>query len=342
MAFMRFDSCGFALALGLMNTMAGCSSAGKPPATAASSGQTTYAIGFADELGSATKAISDAQAKEKQLAAGFAAHVDELKKPDWDKVQSVVTDSDEVGKSADFADAQGEAVAVKGFWDSEKNEISSRVNGNAQQAMKQAGCSADTAGPISYALNEAIGKQLQKKLRSKNEASVVIERYKTSLGPQNVASLEKLADEISEASYDVHILMVTQRNRLLRLVADKDDVKKTLDRFIQEETSFQTEPGRTEQEKKASQDRVTAANKNKADLDKAAQQAEALSKEMDKSIDTATKDYDDAIKNLKAKISEKKKGDPQVASAPPPSTKAAAPLKPAEASTTTDSSASKP
>jgi hypothetical protein len=302
------------LVLGL--TVVGCSSAGKPPATATSSGQTAYAIGYADELSAATKAISDAQAKEKQLAAGFAAHVDELKKPDWDKVQTVISDSDEAGRSADFADAQGEAVAVKGFWDSEKNEITARVNGNAQHTMKQAGCSADTAGPISYALNEAINKQLQKKLRSKNEAFVVIERYKTSLGPQNVTSLEKLADEISEASYDVHVLMVTQRNRLQRLVSDKDDVKKTLDRFIQDETSFQAEPGRTEPEKKVSQDRIAAANKNKADLDKAAQQAETVSKEMEKSIDAATKDYEDAIKNLKAKVSEKKKGEPQVASAP--------------------------
>jgi hypothetical protein len=285
----------------------GCSSAGKPPVTATSSGQTAYAIGYGEELASATKAVADAQAKEKQLTAGFAARIDELKKPDWDKVQTVIANSDEAGKSADFADAQGEAGAVKGFWDSEKGDITARVNGNAQQAIKQAGCSADTAGSISYALNDAINKQLQKKLRSKNEAFVVIERYKTSLGPQNVATLEKLADEISEASYDVHVLMATQRNRLQRLVADKNDVKKTLDRFIEEETAFQNEPGRTDAEKKASQDRVTAANKHKAELDKVAEQAEAVSKEMDKAIDAATKDYEEALKNLKAKVSEKKK-----------------------------------
>lgn len=125
--------------LGLLVTIAGCSSAGKPPATAASAGSTAYAIGYADELSGATKAINDAQAKEKQLSAGFAAHVDELKKPDWDRVQTIIGHSDEAGKSTDFADAQGEAVAVKGFWDSEKNEITGRVNGNAQQEMKKAG-----------------------------------------------------------------------------------------------------------------------------------------------------------------------------------------------------------
>ncbi len=295
----------------------GCSSAGKPPVTAASGDQTAYAIGYSDEIASATKAIADVQAKEKQLTAGFAAHLDELRRPDWDKVQTVIVDSDEAGKSADFADAQGEAVAVKSFWDSEKNEITARVNGNAQHTMKQAGCTADTSGSISYALNEAISKQLQKKLRSKNEAFVVLDRYKTSLGPQNVASLEKLADEISEASYDVHVLMVLQRNRLQRLVADKNDVKKTLDRFIQDEQAFQAEPGRTDAEKRASQDRIAAANKNKAELDKQAEQAEAMSKEMDKAIDAATKDYEKAIDDLKAKVAEKKKNEPQAVSAAP-------------------------
>lgn len=310
-------------------TALGCSTAGKPPVTAASSDQTAYAIGYSDEIAAATKAIADVEAREKQLTAGFATRVDELRRPDWDKVQTVIDDSDEAGKSSDFADAQGEALAVKSFWDSEKSEITARVNGNAQHTMKQAGCTADTAGPISYALNEAITKQLQKKLRSKNEAFVVIERYKTSLGPQNVASLEKLADDISEASYDVHVLMVIQRNRLQRLVADKDDVKKTLDRFIQEEQAFQAEPGRTDAEKKASQDRVAAATKNKAELDKQAQQAEAVSKEMDKSIDAATKDYEKALENLKAKVTEKKKSEPQVATAAPAAPKAGPPPKPA-------------
>jgi hypothetical protein len=309
----------------LLFTTIGCSSSGRAPALPSSSGQTAYAIGYSDELNSATKAIADAQAKEKQLSAGFAAHVDELKKPDWSKVDVIITESDDAGKSADFADAQTDATAIKSFWESDKNEITARVNGNAQHTLKEAGCTADTAGPISYALNEAINKQLQKKLRSKNEAFVVLERYKTSLGAQNVASLEKLADEISEASYDVHVLMVNQRNRLERLVADKNDVKKTLDRFIEEETAFQAEPGRTEPEKKASQERVTAANKNKAELDKVASQAESVMKEMDKAIDASTKDYEDALKNLKTKVSEKKKAEPSGAPAPAGASAAAAP-----------------
>jgi hypothetical protein len=309
----------------------GCSTSGKAPELPSSSGQTAYAIHYNEELTSATKAIADAQAREKTLSAGFAAHVDELKKPDWQKVELVIDDSDEAGKSADFADAQGDATVIKGFWESEKNEITAKVSGNAQHTMKQAGCSAEVAGPISFALNDAITKQLQKKLRSKNEAFVVLERYKTSLGPQNVASLEKLADEISEASYDVRVLMVVQHNRVKRLAGDKDDVKKTLDRFIQEETAFQNEAGRTDGEKKASQDRVTAANKNKAEIDAVASQADAVSKEADKAIDASTKDYEEALKSLKAKVAEKKKAEPAGTLPKPEAARAAAPAPKPEA-----------
>lgn len=288
----------------------GCSSEGKAPKVPSASGQAAYAIGYSDELASATKAISDAQTREKQLSAGFAAHVDELRKPDWSKVEVIIEDSDEAGQSAAYADAQGDAMAVKSFWDSDKNELAGRVAGNMQHSMKQAGCSADVGGSVGFAINDALTKQLQKRLRSKNEAFVVIERYKTSLGPQNVASLEKLADEIAEASYDVHVLMVVQHNRLQRLVADKSDVKSTIDRYVKEETEFQAEPGRTDAEKKASQDRITAANKNKEEIDKVATQAETMSKEAEKTVDAATKDYNEALKNLKAKVEEKKKAEP--------------------------------
>lgn len=290
--------------------LAGCSS-GKGPVLVSSGDQTPYALGYADELGRANKSFAEAQTQEKTLAAGLGAHVDELKKPDWDKVLSVVDESDKAGKSADYAEAHGDADAVKGFWDAEKDTITGKVVGNAQHTVKEAGCTAEVAGPVSFSLNDAINKAQQKRLRGKNEAFVTIERYKIALGPQNVVVLEKLADDVAQASYDVHVQMVTQRDRLRRLVADKDAARKTIDRFVKEETAFQAEAGRTDAEKKASVDRVTAASKSKAEIDEAAAQAERLSKQMDASIDAATKDYESALSGLRAKIAEKKKGAPR-------------------------------
>ena len=296
--------------------LAACSSSTeRGPVLPSSGGRTVYAVRYNEELAASVKAFGDAQEREKTLVNGLPAHVEELKKTDWEKVSVIVDDSDEAGKSADFAGVQEDTKAVKDFWNAEKNEISSRVAGNAQHTVKQAGCTAEVGGSVAFALNDAVNKQLQKRLRAHNEAFLVMDRYKTSLGLNNIPSLEKLADEVSEASYNVHVALVVERNKMRRVAADKDDVKKTLDRFIQEETAYQAEPGRTEAEKKSSADRVTAANQGKASLDGAATQAEATVKEADAAIQAASKEYDEALASLRAKLAEKKKAEPPAAKA---------------------------
>jgi hypothetical protein len=284
-----------------------CSTSGKAPQLPSSSNQSSYALQYDEELNATTKAIGDLQTRSKTLTSSFVTTAEPIKKTDWAKVETVIDDSDAAGKSSDFASAENDATVIRNFWDSEKNEIAARVNGAASAKLKEAGCSAESGGAIGYAVGDALQKQLQKKLRSKNEAFLVIDRYKVALGQQNVPILEKLADDIAEASYDVHVQMLLQKNRLERLVADKNDVKKTLDRFVKEEEDYQKEPGRTDAEKKASADRVTAANKSKAEIDNVGTGAETQLKDLDKTIEAATKDYDEALKSLRSKIAEKKK-----------------------------------
>jgi hypothetical protein len=304
-AFMRPTHIPVAAALCLC---AACSqSTNKGPQLVSSAGQPAYAVKYSAQLTEATKDLGDAQAEEKTLAQGFAGRLDELKKPDWDKVLVVVEDSDQAGRSADYADAHEEIDAVRGFWADEKDTFTQKVGGNAQYTVKQAGCTAEVGGAVAFSLNDTMDKELQKRLRSKNDAFTVIERQRATLGQQNAAALEKLADDVAQASYDVHVVMILAREKLRRMSADRDAVKQTLDRFVQEEKMYQGQPGRTADEKKTSEDRVNAALEGKAKIDGAAVQADAAMKDVDPKIDAATKDYDDALKALKGKIADKKK-----------------------------------
>ncbi len=299
-----FHACVLTLSL---SSLAACSSSGARPVLASSAAQPGYAVKYADDLGATTKAIADRQAEEKQLSTGFGARIDELKKTDWDKVLAIVEKADEAGKSAAYADAQAEANGVRTFFNDEHDAINAKVAGNANYAAKQASCTADVGGAATHGLKEGVDKQIEKRIRAKNDAFLIIDRHRVALGKENAAALEKLADDVARASYIVRVEMLELREHLRVRVADKDTVAKTLDKLIEEEKAFQAEAGRTDVEKKASEERLAAAAKGRADLDRAATTADESMKALDAQIDSMQKEYDEALKQLKAKIADKKK-----------------------------------
>jgi hypothetical protein len=285
-----------------------CARSGGPPVIASSASQPAYAITYTDDLAADSKAITDGEAAEKQTAAGFGAHVDELKKVAWDKVTSIVHQADASGKSAAYAEAHGESTAVGDFWSDERDTIDAKVGGNAQYVAKQASCTADVAGAATFALNDTFDKEVRKRLRARNDAFVIIERNRTAFGPANAAALEKLADEVAETSYVVYVDLPRERERLRAQLDDKSGVDKTLGRYVEDEKAFQAEPGRTDAEKKASNDRIMAASKTRGELDASAQHGKEQLDATDAQIDAARKDYEAALSALEQKISDKQKG----------------------------------
>jgi len=171
--------------------------------------------------------------------------------------------------------------------------------------IKKKECDVDVSGAISSSLKEAVEKQLEKRLRAHNDAHVLIERYRESLGKANAAALEKQADDISHASFSANIRTVELKVRATRLLDEANQIKSTLDRAVAEERAFQAEPGRSAADKKASNERIAKMEDGKVRIDAAVPQLQALIKEIDQRNDAIKKEYERAFDALKKAIAAK-------------------------------------
>jgi hypothetical protein len=196
--------------------------------------------------------------------------------------------------------------AASAFFDAEKDEINRKVAGSVAFAAKKKGCDEGIAGAAPAALKDVVEKQLEKELHDGSEAQQVVDRYRGELGKENAATLEKQADDISLASYLVHIAIVEDKLRIVRMAAEADQIKKTADDSIAAERDAQASNKKmSDADKKASEARISEMNKSKASIDAAVQQAQAVLPNLEDEIKKIQKEYDDALAALRSKIKEK-------------------------------------
>lgn len=274
----------------------------REPEVASSAGEASYAIAYPAELSTVASGFDEHRREGTKLAAGFTGYPDQLKDANKAQVLQVIERADEAGRSSSYVERAKQMEQVTSFFDAEKDEINKKVGGSAQYVAKQKGCDVDVYGTVAKSLKDSVDKQVEKRQRDRNEAQLIIERYRVSLGKPNAAALEKQADEISRASYLVNVELVERKNKLTAMIGESDRVKKTSDSFIERERAFQAEPGRTDPEKKASDERITAMNQSKSAVDAAVTQAKTQLADIDNKIKASQKEYADAIAALKARF----------------------------------------
>src|SRR5262249_52684817 len=229
----------------------GCASSIPEPQVASSAGQTVYAEDYPDKLQSLANGQANGEGDVKTITSDFVKYPDQLKDPPWPQVLVVVNQADASGKSAAYVDREHDVEKAQAFFTEEREEITKRVAGSVQYAAKKKECADfDSYGPVSASLKESVEKQLEKRLRAANEAHLTIDRYRDPFGKANAAALEKQADAISFASYTTYVKLPAAKAVTAHLIAETDEVRKTLDRSIQDEQKLQAEPGRTAAEKK--------------------------------------------------------------------------------------------
>lgn len=291
-----------ALALACALAQLACGAPKPEPEIVSSAPQSGYAARYPEELSAATDRLNRQEEGAQKTDGELSGYPAALKNPKWNRVLEIYEEADAAGRSYDFVERVRRVEGAAGFFKDSKEEITKKVAGSAQYVAKQKGCDVDVGGAAARALDEAVEKELEKYLRERSEAHRRIERYRVELGKENAAALEKQADDITLASYLVHIGMVEEKVRIRRLLEELEQVQASTDQAIQAENDFQGEAGRTPEEKKGSEERLEALRKSKAMLESTAQQTREASDRLDERIAAAQKRHTEAMDKLKADV----------------------------------------
>jgi hypothetical protein len=296
----------FALVVG--STAVACGAPPPEPQIASSAPQPGYAEHYPQELQDIATGFSQRESEVKKVVGEMPEYPNQLKNAPPDHVVAVYERADQAGKSYAYVERLREVQGTRAFFDAEGDEVAKKVAGACQYAAKQKGCEADVGGAAAHALKEGVDKQLEKRLRDSSDAHLYIDRYKNVLGKENADALDKQADDISYASYLANIEMVERKVRLKRIVEEADQIQKTADEFIESEHKFQKEPGVTEADRKASNERIEAMNKAKASLASSKAQAQSLLEGVEDRIKATQKTYSDGFNALHDKAKGSGKG----------------------------------
>jgi hypothetical protein len=295
----------------------GCGASKPEPEILSSAPQSGYAERYPSELQATATSFNEREELAKRAIDQFQTYPDQMKGPPgagsrptmekekWAEALDVVEQADAAGRTYDYVERVRAVDGALAFFNDNKDEITKKVSGAVQYVAQKKGCELDVSGAAAHALQESVDRQLEKYVRDRSEAHRRIARYRASLGKENAEALERQADTVSFASYVVHIELVEHKVRLARMLEEIEAIKKSLDDAVAAERAFQSGSGRTDEEKKASSERIEELGRSKALLESATTQANQLKEGLEERIIAVQKKYREALDRLTATIRQK-------------------------------------
>jgi len=268
------------------------------PAFASAANESGYAERYPTALLGARTEFAADETRAREIFADFPKYPGALTNPDGEQVSAVVSRADAAGKSGAYARQMEEQSHVGRFFSEEKDGLNQKVGGAAQYAAKQKECTVDVASPAIGALDHGVDKAQEDRLRDHSEAQRYIEDHQDALGKANLEKLQKQADDITLASYLVHVRVKQLKLELTQLIAESSDVKKTLARSDQEAQAVLNDAAASKPAKATAQKRADAAKKASTGLDIEVEQAKRAVQEMDARSEKLDKDYGAALDAL--------------------------------------------
>ncbi len=284
----------------------GCEQRGANEPKAVSIDQGSSAHRYPAMLERENAAVADGEKRAKEKVDKFPAALDKVKDTDWALVEKIVDASDKAGKDGGYAAVQRELAGARQFYDEEREPIVKKIGGAANYAAKQKCPDVDVWGAVSTSFKDAVDERMRERLRSSNDAFLLIERHEDALGKKNVPALEELADDVAEASYVVHVDMPEAKLRLEAMLSGAGDAKSALSSFISDEKEYAADAKRKPDEKQASEARVKKAEEHLKALEATQLATEETLKTVEQRARDLEKVYDDGLSKLKDAISQKK------------------------------------
>jgi hypothetical protein len=284
---------------------AGCGPRQEEPLVASSADQAVYAVRYPDALKAVLEDFNKREEEANAVLGEVPSYAQALDNPDWGQVLEVVDAAVVAGRSQAYAERMREVRHVHTFFDEEKDELNRRAGGAAQYAAQQGGCNVQVGGAVAGALQKAVDKQLETRLRERNEAQMILHRYSASLGEKNTATLEEQVDHLSYLSFVVQVELPEAKRRMDEMLEEAEQIQKTADDFIADETEYQKQAGRTDKEKEASAARVTLMKESKAQVASTVQQARTSAEKMQERIDKLRKDFDYIVGALRSELQQR-------------------------------------
>jgi hypothetical protein len=274
------------------------------PAFASAANESAYAERYPTALLGARTEFAADETRAREIFAEFPKYPGALTAPDGEQVSAVVSRADAAGKSGAYARQMEEQGHVSRFFSEEKDGLNQKVGGAAQYAAKQKECTVDVASPAIGALDHGLTKAQEDRLRDHSEAQRYIEDHQDALGKANLEKLQKQADDITLASYLVHVRVKQLKRELSDLIAESSDVQKTLSRSEADAQAVLADSAASKQSKAIAQKRVDAAKKASTGLDIEIEQGKRAVQEMDARSEKLEKDYDAALEALQKSLKE--------------------------------------
>lgn len=289
------------IALLAIALLSGCTQL-PPVAYASSANESGYAERYPAALLATRTEFASSETRAREIISAMPNYPSALSAPDGQQTLAVVTRADAAGKSASYGEQMSEQAHVSRFFSEEKDSLNGKVGGAAQYAAKQKECTVDVASPAVGALDRGVDKAQEDRLRGHSEAQRYIEDHQDAIGKANVEKLQKQADDITLASYLVHVRVKQLKLDLARLANEASDVKKTLAQSDADAQAVLADSAASKAAKATAQTRVNAAKTASTGLDIEVEQANRAVKEMDARIAQLDKDYQAALDALEKSL----------------------------------------